>query len=181
MPAAPPSGPAPTTTVRLADRRDAEGIRAINNLEVTGSLVTFDLVPRTLDDQVRWLDEHAGGHPAIVVERDGVIVAFGSLSPLRPRPAYSTSVESSVYVHADHRRTGAGRIVVDELLRLAGTHGFHAVFARIVGDHTASIALHESCGFAIVGREHEVGRKFGHWLDIVVMEHLVGRGPAPTA
>jgi L-amino acid N-acyltransferase len=169
----------PPVRVRLAERRDAEQIRAIYNPEVLGSTATFDLVPRTIDEQVAWLDQHSGGHPAIVAELDGVVTGFGSLTAHRSRPAYTTSVESSVYVHGDHRRTGTGRAIVDELLRLAASHGFHAVFARIVGGHTASIELHRVCGFEVVGVEREVGRKFGRWLDVVVMEHLVGRGPAP--
>jgi L-amino acid N-acyltransferase YncA len=60
-----------------------------------------------------------------------------------------------------------------ELLGVATGHGFHAVFARIVGDHEASIRLHEAAGFEIVGTEREVGRKFGRWLDVMVMELLL--------
>ena len=58
---------------------------------------------------------------------------------------------------------------------MATAHGFHAVFARIVGHHEASIGLHEAAGFEIVGTEREVGRKFGRWLDVVVMELLLTR------
>lgn len=161
-------------TTRLAERRDAEAIRAIYNREVLGSTVTFDLVARTLDEQIDWLDEHSGGHPAIVaVEGDGTIAGFGSLSPWRPRPAYSPTVEDSVYVHADQRGRGVGRIILEELVRLAGAHGFHSVMARIVGGHEASIALHAACGFEAAGVEREVGRKFGKWLDVVLMQRML--------
>lgn len=160
--------------VRLATTADAEAIRAIYNREIETSTATFDLVPRTLEDQVRWLGDHAGAHPAIVAEDGSTVVGFGSLSPYRPRPAYSTSVEDSVYVHPDHHRRGVGRLLVEELVRLTEIHGFHAVFARIVGGHEASIGLHAACGFEVVGVEREVGRKFGRWLDVVVMERLVG-------
>jgi L-amino acid N-acyltransferase YncA len=159
--------------LRPAERHDAEAIRAIYNREVLESTVTFDMVPRTLDDQVRWIDEHSGGHPAVVAVRDDVLVGFGSLSPYRSRPAYSTSVEDSVYVDAAVRGTGVGRALVEELVRLGQLHGFHAVFARIVGGHTASIELHRRCGFWEVGVEREVGRKFGKWLDVMVMQRLL--------
>jgi phosphinothricin acetyltransferase len=160
--------------VRLARSDDAEAIRAIYNREVTGSTVTFDLVPRTLADQRAWLEAHAGAHPAVVAEAsDGAVVGFGSLSPYRSRPAYSTSVEDSVYVHHEHRGEGVGRAVLAELVRLSEVHGFHAVFARIVGGHEASIALHRGCGFELVGVEREVGRKFGKWLDVALMQRLV--------
>jgi len=160
--------------VRLATLEDAEAIRAIYNREVTGSTVTFDLVPRSLADQQEWLVAHAGAHPAVVVEaEDGSVAGFGSLSSYRSRPAYSTTVEDSVYVHHDHRGAGVGKLVLSELVRLAEVHGFHAVMARIVGGHEASIALHRGCGFELVGIEREVGRKFGKWLDVALMQKLL--------
>jgi L-amino acid N-acyltransferase len=163
-------------TVRLAERRDAEAIRAIYNVEVAESTVTFDLVPRTLDEQVEWIDEHSGAHPAVVAVDDaaaGDVVGFGSLSPFHPRPAYRTTVEDSVYVRRDRRGQGVGRILLDELLRLASDHGFHSVVARIVGGHEASVALHAACDFVLVGTQREVGRKFGRWLDIVEMQRML--------
>ena len=160
--------------VRAARMDDAEAIREIYNREVTGSTVTFDLVPRTLEEQHAWLAEHAGAHPAVVaVDGGGRVVGFGSLSPYRSRPAYSTSVEDSVYVDEAARGQGVGRVLLDELVRLADGHGFHTVMARIVGGHDASIALHKACGFEIVGVEKEIGRKFGRWLDVVLMQRLL--------
>ncbi len=163
----------PGVPVRLAGPGDAEAIRAIYNLEVTESTVTFDLVPRTVADQLAWLAEHEGVHPAIVAEMDGEVVGFGSLAPYRSRPAYATNVENSVYVRRDRRGLGCGRAVLSELLRLATVHGFHTVMARIVGGHEASISLHRACGFQLVGVEREVGRKFGRWLDVVLMQRLL--------
>src|ERR687894_2671917 len=90
-------------SVRLAQVGDAEAIRSIYNLEVTESTVTFDLVPRTLADQLAWLTEHDGVHPAVVAELDGEVVGFGSLAPYRSRPAYAPTVEDSVYVRRDRR------------------------------------------------------------------------------
>lgn len=162
-------------TIRLVERRDAEAIRAIYNVEVGDSTVTFDLVPRTLDEQIEWIDAHTGARPAIVAVDDatGEVVGFGSLSPFKERPAYATTVEDSVYVRRDRRGEGIARRLLEDLLRLAVDHGFHAVIARIVGGHAASIALHERCGFAIVGTECEVGRKFGKWLDVVELQRML--------
>ena len=159
--------------IRLAERRDAPGIRAIYNHYVTESTALFDMVPRTLAEQVQWLDEHSGGHPAVVAELDGVIVGFGSLSRFRARPAYATTVEDSVYLEAGYQGRGIGRRLLDELVRLAATHGFHAVIARITGGNDASIRLHARCGFEVVGTEREVGRKFGQWLDVVEMQRML--------
>jgi L-amino acid N-acyltransferase YncA len=159
---------------RLAERRDAEVLREIYNVEVLESTVTFDLVPRSLAEQVAWIDEHSGGHPAIVaVSDDDVVVGFASLSPYRPRPAYAPTVEDSVYVHRDRRGHGIGRLLLTDLVELARNHGFHSAIGRIVGGHEASIALHQACGFEEVGREREVGRKFGRWLDVVLMQRTL--------
>lgn len=157
----------------MARLSDAEGIRAIYNVEVTTSTSTFDLTPRTLAEQEAWLREHAGAYPAIVAVENGEVIGFGALSPFRDRPAYATTVEDSVYVRADWQGRGVGKALLTELLRLAAAHGFHAVIARIGGHNDASIALHRSCGFEIVGVEREVGRKFGRWLDVVEMQRLV--------
>jgi L-amino acid N-acyltransferase YncA len=159
--------------VRPAQLDDAEAIRQIYNVEVTTSMVTFDLVPRTVEEQRSWLLDRSGAHLALVAREAGAIVGFGSLSPYRDRPAYRTTVEDSVYVHREHQGKGIGTVLLTALVEGATAHGFHAVMARIVGGHTASIALHERLGFEVVGTEREVGRKFGKWLDVVLMQRLL--------
>jgi len=161
--------------LRAATVDDAEAIAAIYNTEVETSTVTFDLVARSIEEQRHWILDRSGAHAVVVATTDdgGEIVGFGSLSPYKDRPAYSTTVEDSVYVHRGHQGEGVGRSVLSELIRLAEVHGFHAIIARIVGGNPNSIGLHSSHGFHVIGREREVGRKFGRWLDVVVMERLV--------
>ena len=160
--------------LRLATLDDADAIRGIYNLEVTTSTATFDLVPRSLEDQRAWQAARSGAHAVVVATEDGEVCGFGSLSPWRDRPAYATTVEDSVYVHRDHHGRGVGKALLTELVATATAHGFHACMARIVGGHEASIALHAACGFEVVGTEREVGRKLGRWLDVVLMERLLG-------
>ncbi len=148
---------------RLATAEDNEAIRAIYNVEVLESTVTFDLVPRTPEQHAAWLSARSGAHAVIVAEHDGEVVGFASLSPYRDRPAYSTTVEDSVYVRRDCQGQGVGKLLLGELLQLATRHGFH----------DASIALHRALGFEVVGTEREVGRKFGRWLDVEVMQLLL--------
>ncbi len=160
--------------IRLAELADAEAIRAIYNAEVTGDTNTFDLVPRTPQEQLAWLARHQGPHPAVVaVDETGHLLGFGSISPYRSRPAYATSVENSIYVDPAHRRRGVGRELLEELVTLASAHGFHTVIARVVGHNAGSIALHERCGFELVGIEREVGRKHRQWLDVVELQRML--------
>jgi L-amino acid N-acyltransferase YncA len=160
--------------VRLAGMEDAEEILAIYNREVLQSTATFDVVPRSQAEQVKWMSDHDGVHPAVVaVNPKGQVTGFGSLSPYRPRHAYLTTVEDSVYVHYENRNQGIGRLLVTNLVELAALHGFHAMIARISGAQTVSVRLHQACGFELVGIEKEVGRKFNRWQDVAVMQRLI--------
>ena len=159
--------------IRLANRGDAEAVAAIYNHEATRERTTFDLRPRSVAEQQEWLAERSGAHSVIVAVIDGVVVGYAALSPYRPRPAYNTSVEVSVFVRRDSLRLGIGRALLERLVDLAAEHGFHAMIARIAGENEASVALHAACGFGLVGVEREVGRKFGRWLDCTVMQRLL--------
>jgi phosphinothricin acetyltransferase len=125
-------------------------------------------------DQAAWLKDHSGPYPAVVaVDDEGAVVGFGSLSAYKDRPGYATTVEDSVYVEADRRGSGIGRALLQELIARAELHGFHSMIARIGGNNQASIRLHLACGFAMVGVEREVGRKFNRWLDVSVLQLLL--------
>ena len=152
---------------------DAEAIRGIYNVEVETSTATFDLVPRSLGHQREWLARRSGAFSAIVAVMNDEVVGFASLSPYKERAAYRTTVEDSVYVRRDRHGAGIGRLLVERILDVASDSGFHTVMARIEASGTASRALHERCGFRLVGIEREVGRKFGRWLDVALMQCLL--------
>jgi phosphinothricin acetyltransferase len=163
----------PDVRIRLAEVSDAEGIRAIYNLEVTSATSTFDLVPRTLAEQEAWLEARSGAFSAVVAVDGADVVGFASLSPYKERAAYRTTVEDSVYVARDRNGQGIGRALMTHVIDVARTSGFHAVMARIEASGTASRALHAACGFELVGVERQVGRKFNRWLDVAVMQLLL--------
>jgi L-amino acid N-acyltransferase len=165
--------------IRRINLADTDAIRAIYNAEVDDSTVTMDLVPRTYVAQEQWMQRHLGVHGAVVATDFDLstnrerIVGFASISPWREKPGYSTTVENSVYVHRDHQNRGIGRILLDGILHLAGESGFHCCMARIVAGHEASIRLHASRGYDLVGVEREVARKFNRWIDITVMQKIL--------
>ena len=182
------SAPTSDGAVRLRPARlsDAEAIRTIYNHEVLQTTATFDLVPRSLADQQEWLTARSGAFTAVVAVESGAagegaddetVVGFGALSPYRERAAYRTSVEDSVYVRRDRGGRGIGRLLLTELLDIAEQSGFHSVFARIEASGDASRALHERCGFQLVGIERETGRKFNRWLDVALMQCLLHERP----
>ena len=169
----------PGSEIFLRDARveDAEAILEIYNREVRESLATMDLVPRTLGQQRAYLSERSGALAVLVAEDksqpNSPVVGFASLSPFRDRPGYRTSVENSIYVRHDCHRMGIGKSLLEALIDQARSHGFHAIFARITGSRAPSMALHERQGFLLVGVEREVGRKFGQWLDVAVMQLIL--------
>ena len=159
--------------VRLASVDDAEAILAIYNHEVQTSTATLDLVPRTLDEQREWIEARSGAFNALVAENEGRVVGFAAISPYKERAAYRTTVENGVYVHRNHHGQGIGRLLMTELIAAAAVNGFHAMIARIESSNVASTKLHEACGFEMIGIEREVGRKFGRWLDVTVMQRTL--------
>ena len=108
------------------------------------------------------------------------ILGFASLSPYKSRAAYRTTVEDSIYINEEFRNQGIAGELLFHLLEVAKSSGFHAVIARIGGANEASIALHQRFDFEIVGTEKEIGRKFGKWQDVVVMQRIINAGgPEP--
>jgi phosphinothricin acetyltransferase len=169
---------------RLVEVDDAPALMNIYNPEVVETTVSFDLVPRSLEEQEEWILNHLKTHPCIVALNDDDdvgelgargerIIGFALVSPFRERPAYATTVENSVYVHRNARSRGVGETLLRELIASARESGFHSLIARIVGENEGSIRLHEKCGFILVGTELEVGRKHGRWLDVVEYQYVI--------
>jgi L-amino acid N-acyltransferase len=160
--------------LRAARPADNAQIAAIWNDAVASPGSTTDTEPRTAAAQGQWLARRGDDHPVVVaVDGDDRVLAYGSLSPYRDKPALRATVEDSVYVRADARGAGLGALVLAELIRLAVARGHHAVMARIVADNVASRALHASLGFALVGVERETAFKHGRWHDVAIMQRLL--------
>jgi phosphinothricin acetyltransferase len=160
--------------LRSAEASDAEVVAEIYNYEVEHSTATFDLVPRSVEAQRAWILARSGAFSALVADDSSVgVVGFAALSTYRDRAGYRTTVENSVYVHRDHQRRGIGKLLLSALLDVARDSGFHTVIARIDSQSSGSLALHESLGFVVVGVERQIGRKFGRWLDSVIMQKML--------
>lgn len=156
--------------IRMAREEDASAIADIYNHYIETSTATFDTVPKTLEDRVAWLEAHDDRHPVIVAETAEGIVGWGSLSPWATRPAWSRTVEVSVYVADTHRGGGVGPALLDELVNLGRIAGHHALIAQIVGDNKPSLEMSARAGFELVGVLKEVGFKLDRWLDVALVE-----------
>jgi len=155
---------------------DAEAIAAIYNEGIADRIATFETEPRTATQIAAQLADKGDRYPTVVAERSGQIVAWASAGPYRSRPAYAGVAEHSVYVARSARGTGAGRAALEALCRAYAEQGFWKIVSRIFPENTASLALHERCGFRVVGVYHRHGRLDGEWRDCVIVEKLLDPG-----
>jgi phosphinothricin acetyltransferase len=162
--------------IRDANEADLPGILAIYNEVIATSTAVFSDRPATLEDRQAWFTARAGqGYPVLVaVEDDGSVLGFASFGDFRAWPGYRHTVEHSVHVRADARGRGIGSALLPPLLERAADLGKHVVVAGIDADNAGSIRMHERLGFERAGLLRQVGRKFDRWLDLALMQRLVG-------
>lgn len=162
-------------TIRRAEEIDLPELLAIYNYEVINGVATFDMRPKTLEERKRWFEEHnVGNHPLIVAEVDGRVAGYASLSPYRPKEAYASTVELSIYIGEGYRGQGVATTLMGEILEMAKEdENTHLVVSVITGENEASVKLHEKYGFTYCGTVHQVGFKHGRYLDIVTYELFV--------
>lgn len=158
-------------TVRDATRGDLPEILNIYNEVIRNSTAVYSEIEFTKARGDSWFDAKAEqGFPFIVAQTDGGIAGFGTFGEFRAWPCYRHTVEHSVHIRADRRGLGLGRTLVLELIARAKVMQKHVMIAGIDSDNAISIGLHRSLGFREVGHFHEVGFKFGRWLDLKFLE-----------
>jgi L-amino acid N-acyltransferase YncA len=155
-----------TATIRLATLHDAADVQAIYAPVVRETAISFELEPPTVGDMERRIGEVVEGMPWLVCEHRGKMLGYAYASPHRVRAAYQWSVDVSVYIDAQARRSGIGRGLYRSLLALLTLQGFYHAYAGITLPNPASVGLHESLGFEPVGVYRSVGYKLGAWHDV---------------
>jgi phosphinothricin acetyltransferase len=160
-------------SARLARADDAETIAAIYNEGIAERIATFETEPRTPAQIAAQLADKGDRFPTVVVERDGRVVAWAGAGAYRSRAAYAGVAEHSVYVARAARGTGAGRAALEALCRAYAERGFWKIVSRIFPENTASLALHERCGFRVVGVYRRHGKLGDEWRDCVIVERLL--------
>ena len=159
--------------IRSATRADLPAINDIYNHYVLHSTCTYQEEPATMAEREAWFNIHGPEHPVTVLELDGQIAGWGSLSKFHPRSAYRFTVENSVYVHHELHRRGIGAALMQDLLRRATELKLHTIIAGIDTEQTPSLALHRKFGFVEVAHLKQVGFKFNRWLDVIYMQKML--------
>jgi phosphinothricin acetyltransferase len=163
-----------TARVRPATDGDLTTINDVYNHYVRTSHTTFDLEEHDLTWRRAWFEERSSAvHRVLVAEREGRVLGYASSGPYRPRAAYETSVETSVYVAPDATGIGVGSALYGALFKELDSTDLHRALAGIALPNDPSVALHVALGFRLVGRFTEQGRKFGRYWDVAWYERPI--------
>ncbi len=165
----------PVVRIRKAVAADLGAITRIYNEVVRTTTATFDTKPRTVGQQKTWFKMHDAKHPILVVELDGRVVAWASLSRWSERLGYARTAEISLYVEKKLRGLGLGRLLGQAILEKGKELGHHTVITRITDENKASLRLHKEFGFRKIGVMKQVGFKAGRFLDVYLMQLIFKR------
>ncbi|WP_211266716.1 GNAT family N-acetyltransferase [Halotalea alkalilenta] len=160
------------------EAEDIAAITAIYAEAVRYGRASFELdPPDEAEMRRRWITLAEANHPYWVARCAGETIGYAYAGAYRARPAYSSTLESSVYVDARWRGRGVGEALMTRLIEDAQERGGRQLIA-VVGDsaNLGSLRLHEKVGFERVGTLRSVGWKHGVWLDTVLMQRPLGAG-----
>lgn len=166
------------TTLRPSTDADLPAITAIYADNVLNGTGTFELdVPDEAEMARRRADVLSKGLPFLVAESGGRVLGYAYANHFRPRRAYRFCLEDSIYLHADARGRGIGRLLLAELMARCEAAGARQMLA-VIGDaaNAASIGVHRALGFEHTGVLKASGWKFGRWLDVVLMQRALATG-----
>jgi L-amino acid N-acyltransferase YncA len=161
--------------IRPAITSDASRIAHIYNEAILYGSATFDTEVKTNEDRMLWLEQHQMANlPVLVSEEEGLVTGFAALNPWSPRKAYDTTAEVSFYVDAPYRGKGTGKLLLEQIVLAGQLAGLHCLISRITEGNLVSIAMHERMGFFHIGVMREAGKKFGKYLDVHLMQMILG-------
>lgn len=164
--------------LRRASERDLAEIVAIYNHYVLETPITFDIEPFTEATRRPWFEsfDDSGPHQLFVAEDDGRIAGYAWSSAFRPKAAYETTIETSIYLEPSATGKGLGKALYGVLFDAIAGQELHRAIAAITAGNPASVALHERFGFRSLGVLTQVGRKFDRYWDVEWFEKPLGSG-----
>ncbi|MGW5121043.1 N-acetyltransferase family protein [Streptomyces noursei] len=158
--------------VRAGAETDLTALTDLYNHYVRETAITFDTEPFSPDQRRPWLLSHPkdGPHRLLVAqsagEGDGPLLGYATSSAFRPKGAYVTSVETTVYCAPEAGGRGVGTLLYRALFAALADEDVHRAYAGIAQPNEASVRLHARFGFRPIGTFTEVGRKFDRYWDV---------------
>lgn len=157
--------------IRAARPGDAGAIAAIWNPIIEDSTITFTTELKTVNGLRRMIADR--GPAFLVAEQDGALLGFASYGAFRSGPGYGASAEHTIILAPEARGRGVGRALMQALETQARSSGLHVLVAGISDENAPAIAFHRTLGYSDTARMAQVGRKFGRWLDLVLMQKIL--------
>ena len=154
--------------IRSALSCDAAEITALWNTMILETAVTFTTELKLRADVEAMISDPK--RSVMIAEVDGVFAGFALIGPFRNGPGYAHTAEHSVYIAANVKRKGIGRLLLDEVTRVALEMGHHVMVGAISGGNLDALSFHHKLGFKQVGHMPQVGRKNGEWHDLILMQ-----------
>ena len=168
FPAGPPAGPPDGVTIRPMVNGDAAQVLAIYQAGLDSGEASFEIAAPS------WADFDAArlpGHRLVAADpASGEVLGWAAVSPVSDRYAYEGVVEHSIYVAPAARRRGVGAALLRALIRSTAAAGIWTIQSGIFPENTASLRLHEKAGFRVVGIRKRIGRHYGRWRDVLLLE-----------
>ncbi|MFD6662351.1 GNAT family N-acetyltransferase [Micromonospora chalcea] len=154
-------------TVRPMTADDADRVRAIYQAGLDGGDASFETTAPTWTafDEAKLPD-----HRIVAVDADDTVIGWAAVSPTSSRAVYAGVVEHSVYIDPAARGRGVARLLLDALITSTEAAGIWTIQCGVFPENTASLALHERVGFRVIGTRERVGRHYGRWRDVVLLE-----------
>ncbi|MEV6516312.1 N-acetyltransferase family protein [Micromonospora chalcea] len=155
------------STVRPMTADDADRVRAIYQAGLDGGDASFETTAPTWTafDEAKLPD-----HRIVAVDADDTVIGWAAVSPTSSRAVYAGVVEHSVYIDPAARGRGVARLLLDALITSTEAAGIWTIQCGVFPENTASLALHERVGFRVIGTRERVGRHYGRWRDVVLLE-----------
>jgi L-amino acid N-acyltransferase YncA len=163
------TGP-PAAELRPLEAADWPAVAHIYWEGMRGGLATFETEMPLWEV---WDAGHLPGH-RLVAGLLGEVVGWAALSPASKRRCYSGVAENSVYVAREARGVGVGRLLLEALIEGAEAAGIWTIQTSIFPENRVSLALHERCGFRVVGTRERIAKRDGIWRDTVFLERRSG-------
>lgn len=167
--------------LRIATKEDGAALAAIYAYYVENTAITFEYAAPSAEEFAERIVHKLEKYPYIVAEENGRAVGYAYADMYRERAAFNWSCELSVYVDKNETGKGIGKLLYNALIDILRLQGFVSVVASITYPNEASVALHEKLGFSHLGTMHNIGFKFGRWLDLMWFEKRISDVSTPTA